>query len=304
MHSPKVAKMRPSIRGIYAPVVTPFKAQQVDLDALGSNLIRYRDTPLAGVVILGSNGEAVMLDDDESDAVLVAARRAWPTERTLIAGTGRESTAATIAATRRAADAGADIAMVRTPSFFKARITSDCFIRHYEEVADHSPLPILLYNVTMFTGVSLPVEAAVRLAKHERIIGLKDSGSDLALLGEFINRPAAPFVVLAGSAPTLYPALAIGAAGAVLAVAGIVPDVCVRIQELVDAGRHDEAREWQRRLTPLAQAVGTRYGIPGLKVALTIAGYTGGEARLPLLPAPPEAEATIRAALDALHVHA
>ena len=75
---PKVAKMRPSIRGMYAPVVTPFKAQQPDLDALSSNLTRYRDTPLAGVVILGSNGEAVMLDDEESDAVLAAARRAWP----------------------------------------------------------------------------------------------------------------------------------------------------------------------------------------------------------------------------------
>ena len=179
MHLPKVARMRPSIRGIYAPVVTPFKAQQVDLDALGSNLIRYRDTPLAGVVILGSNGEAVMLDDDESDAVLAAARRAWPAgtcadrgDRTRVDCRDDCGHPAGGRCRRRRRDGAHAVVLQGATS--RATASSGTTKRW----PTTRRCPILLYNVTMFTGVSLPVEAAVRLAKHERIIGLKDSGSD------------------------------------------------------------------------------------------------------------------------------
>jgi 4-hydroxy-2-oxoglutarate aldolase len=290
--------------GIYAPVVTPFHQQQVDHGALHSNLLRYAESPLAGIVVLGSNGEAVMLDDDESDAVVRTARVATPSDKTLIVGTGRESTRATIAATRRAADGGADAVLVRTPSFFKPRMTADAFVRHYEQVADQSPVPVLLYNVTMFTGVTLPAEVVTRLAPHERIAGLKDSSSDLAQLADYIAAAGETCVVLGGSAPTLYPALCIGAHGAVLAAAGVAPEICVRIFELVQQGRHDDARLWQQRLIPLARAIGSRYGVAGLKAALTLAGYKGGEPRGPLLPASPEAIAEISAALSALHIFA
>jgi 4-hydroxy-2-oxoglutarate aldolase len=291
-------------RGIYAPVVTPFRDQQPDLDALRANLARYADSPLAGLVVLGSNGEAPALDDAESDAVLRAARGAIPSGKTFIAGTGRESTAATITATQRAADAGADAVLVRTPSFYKGRLTAESFVRHYEEVANHSPVPVFIYNVTVFTGVTLPIGALSQLVSHERIAGMKDSSSDMAQFAEFVAHAPASFAVLSGSAPALYPSLAIGAAGAVVGIANVVPEACVRLYDLVVEGRHDEAREWQRRLTPLAHAVGARYGVPGLKLALDLIGCRGGEPRLPLLPPPPEAETVIRAALDAVHVHA
>jgi 4-hydroxy-2-oxoglutarate aldolase len=296
--------MSVSFRGIYAPVVTPFRDQRLDLDALTHNLSRYSATPLAGLVVLGSNGEAPFLDDEESDAVLRAARAAISSRLTFIAGTGRESTAATIAATRRAADLGADAALVRTPSFYKGRMGTEAYVRHYEAVADASPIPLLLYNVTVFTGVQLPSDAVAALSRHERIAGLKDSNPDLALLADFLAKAPPPFSVLSGSAPTLYPSFAIGAPGAVVAIAGLVPDMVVRLFDLVQQGAHAEAAELQRRLTPLAQAVGSRFGVPGLKAALDLHGYRGGEPRLPLLPAPPEALAAIRAHLDALHAHA
>jgi 4-hydroxy-2-oxoglutarate aldolase len=288
--------------GILAPVVTPFASDRLDLGAFAANLERYGETALAGVVVLGSNGEAALLTDAESDAVLGAARAALPAGRTFVAGTGRESTPATIAACRRAADAGADAVLVRTPSFFKARMTTEVFVRHYEAVADASPVPVLLYNVTMFTGVVLPGEAVSALARHQNVIGLKDSGSDLAIVADFIARGGDGFTVLSGSAPTLYPSLCLGAKGAVLAVAGVVPDLCAQIHALVERGAHADALALQRRLAPLAQAVGSRFGVPGLKAALDMAGYTGGDPRGPLLPASAEARAAIRAELDALGV--
>lgn len=294
--------MAVSLDGILAPVVTPFASDRVDLGAFSANLERYGETALAGVVVLGSNGEAALLNDAESDAVLAAARAALPEGKTFVAGTGRESTPGTIAACRRAADAGADAVLVRTPGFFKARMTVDAFIRHYSAVADASPVPVLLYNVTMFTGVTLPGESVSALAAHPNVIGLKDSGSDLAIVADFIARGGPRFTVLSGSAPTLYPSLCLGARGAVLAVAGVIPDLCARIHELVRRAAHDDALALQRRITPLASAVGSRFGVPGLKAALDMVGFTGGEPRGPLLPAPPEARTAIRAELEALGV--
>jgi 4-hydroxy-2-oxoglutarate aldolase len=288
------------LRGVLAPVVTTFASDRVDLGAFSANLERYGATALSGVVVLGSNGEAALLTDAESDALLAAARAALPGGKTFVAGTGRESTPATISACRRAADAGADVVLVRTPSFFKARMTAEAFVRHYTAVADASPLPVLLYNVTMFTGVTLPGEAVGALASHENVIGIKDSGSDLAVVADFIARGGDRFTVLSGSAPTLYPSLCLGAKGAVLAVAGVVPDLCAAIHDLVQRGAHAEALDLQRRLAPLAQAVGSRFGVPGLKAALDMIGYVGGDPRGPLMPAPAEARAAIRAELEAL----
>jgi 4-hydroxy-2-oxoglutarate aldolase len=289
-----------TLRGVYAPVATPFRQGAVDLDGFSANLTRYADTGLAGVVVLGSTGEAALLDDDEADRVLVAARRVVPSGKALIAGTGRESTAATIAACRRAADAGSDIVLVRTPSFFKGHMTGDAFRRHYESVADASPLPVLLYNVTVFTGVTLPADTAGQLARHHNIVGIKDSGSDLEVFGRYLAVAPVGFAVLTGSTAAFYPALCQGAHGAVLGVAGVVPDICAQIFEHATAGRHDEALALQRRMGPLADAVGARWGVPGLKAALDLAGYAGGDPRPPLLAVPADAVATIREHLHAL----
>lgn len=273
--------------GVFTPIVTPFTAaDDVDEGALRRNVARWMTTPLTGIVVLGSNGEAAQLDDVEADRVIDVVRGEVPASRPLLAGTGRESTRATIAATRRAAHAGVDAVLVRTPSFFKAQMNSDVLVRHYTDVADASPIPVLLYNVTMFTGVNMQADAVERLAVHPNIVGLKESGSDVGQIAEYVSRTPDDFTVLAGSATTLYHALCAGCDGAVLALAMLLPGECVRMRELVAARRLDEALELQRQLLPIARSVGTAHGVAGLKAALDLTGYEGGLPRPPLRPAP------------------
>lgn len=264
------------------------------------NVSRWARTSLSGLVVLGSNGEAALLDDEESDRAVAVVRDALPADKWLLAGTGRESTSATIAATARAAALGVDAVLVRTPSFFKPQMTSDVFIRHFTAVADASPVPVLLYNVSVFTGVNLGADAVERLSAHPNIVGMKESGSDIGLLAEFVARTPENFTVLAGSATTFVHALAAGCDGAILALAAILPDECRALLDLVGAGRLADARALQRRVMPLALSVGTKYGVAGLKAALDLLGYVGGLPRPPLMPVSPDAVAIIRGQLLAL----
>ena len=257
-------------------------------------------TRLAGLVVLGSNGEAPLLDDREADEAIDIARANVPRDRTLIVGTGRESTAATIAATKRAAQIGADVVLVRTPSYYKNMMTGDAFVRHFTAVADASPVPVLLYNVTMYTGVNLMPETVERLASHANIIGMKESSTDLVQLADAIARKPAGFTVLAGAAATFYHALCAGADGAVLAISAVLPDMCVDIFELVGKQRHTEALALQRRIVPLGRLLGAVNGVAGLKYALDQVGYVGGPARPPLGGVPAEAQKQIREQLAAL----
>jgi len=285
--------------GIHTPIPTPFAAAgSVDEAALRRNVARWMATPLAGLVVLGSTGEAPLLDEDESDRVVAVAREGVPAGRALIAGTGRESTRATIDATRRAAAAGADAVLVRTPSFFKPQMTAGVFVGHYARVADASPVPVLLYNVTAFTGVTLPVEAVERLAAHPNVAGIKESGSDIGLIADLVACAPEGFIVLAGSATTLVYALLAGCHGGVLALAAIVPGACVEVQALVRRRCVDEAVALQRRLLPLARSVGSRFGVAGLKAAMDVLGYEGGDPRPPLVPVSAETRDLLRAQLE------
>lgn len=289
--------------GIYTPIVTPFTPSgELDEQGIVGNVDRYLRSPLTGLVVLGSNGEAPQLEDDEADRAIAIVRERVPNDRPLLVGTGRESTRATIAASQRAARLGADAVMARTPSFYKPQMTTDAFVRHYIEVADAAPVPVLLYNVTLYTGVNLLPDAVEKLSEHPNIVGLKDSGNDMLQFSDYVRRAKPGFTVLAGAAPTLFSAAALGAHGAVLALAGIVPDLCVELFESVGAGRLDEARALQRRLMPLARSIGPVYGVPGLKAALDLLGMAGGVPRPPLRPVAPEVVETLRSQLGALGV--
>ena len=140
-------------------------------------------------------------------------------------------------------------------------------------MADASPVPVLLYNVTMYTGVNLPPDAVATLSEHPNIVGIKESDSDIVQIAEHCTRTPAGFAVLAGSASTFFASMTLGAAGAVLAIAGIVPELCVTLVDAVRDGRYDEARGLQRRIAPLARMVGGTWGVPGLKLALDLAGF-------------------------------
>ena len=298
---PPLQSPRRPFAGIHTPIATPFQADgTVDEIALRRNVARWMQSPLTGLVVLGSNGEAPQLDDAEADRVIAIAREGVPRDRSFIVGTGRESTRATIQAGHRAAHAGADAVLVRTPAFFKAQMTAEVLDRHYREVADASPVPVLLYNVTMFTGVTLPVDSVARLAEHPNIVGMKESGSDIGYIADCVTRTPDDFTMLAGSATTFFHALCAGCDGGVLALASLFPADLVRMRDWVQAGKLDEARELQRRLTPIARSIGGIYGVAGLKAALDLLGYAGGPPRPPLRPASPAVIDIIRTQLEAL----
>ena len=290
------------LRGIFPPMATPFTDDGAALDpeALKINVGRWMATGLSGIVVLGSNGEAAFVDDDEAERLVAEVRPLVPRGRLLIAGTGREATRATIAACRRAAAAGADAALVRAPGFFRTQMTAEALQRHYVAVADACPIPVILYNFAAVFGVNLPTETIARLAEHPNVVGLKESGGDVAQVADQVSSTPEAFDVVVGAAPALYPSLCVGASGGVVAVANVVPEVCVRVYELAAAGRHEDARAWQRALTPLARAVTAAHGVAGLKAAMTLAGYRGGHPRAPLAPASPATVEALGAQLAAL----
>jgi 4-hydroxy-2-oxoglutarate aldolase len=287
-----------NLSGVFAPIPTPFDDQDaVDTRRLRAALAKWVTRPLTGFIVLGSNGEAALMDDFEADRVIVAAREVVPPGRPLIIGSGRESTQATVRASKRAAEHGADAVLVRTPGFFKTQMTSDVFVRHYTAVADASPVPVLLYNFTAVTGVNLLPAAVTRLAAHPNIIGMKESGGDVAQIADLVSGTPDDFAVLAGTTSTFYAAMCVGAVGGILAPACVVPDACMRLFELARAGRHAEAVQLQRDLIPLARLLGPTYGVPGLKAALNVMGYDVGVPRPPLAPAPDAAFDALRDAI-------
>ena len=284
--------------GVLAPIPTPFdEHDRVDTARLKAALQKWMATSLDGVVVLGSNGEAALMDDFESDQAIVAARDVVPSSRRFIVGTGRESTQAAIRASKRAAEHGAEAVLVRTPGFFKTQMTNDAFVRHYTAVADASPVPVLLYNFTAVTGVNLLPAAVARIAAHPNVVGMKESGGDIGQIADLVTSTPATFSVIAGSAGTFYPALIVGAVGGILALANVLPDSCAKLFTLTKTGRHEEAVALQRRIMPMAKLLGQQYGVPGLKAALRLIGYDVGLPRPPLAPLPEAAVAALRDAL-------
>jgi 4-hydroxy-2-oxoglutarate aldolase len=293
---------RVNLAGVFPPMSTPFDSGgRVDPKAIASNTARWIARGVRGVVALGSNGEAPLLDEAESEAVIAAARDVVPRDRLLLAGTGRESTPMTIAASKRAAALGADALLVRTPSYFKSRMTTDAFVAHYTAVADAVSVPVLLYNYPAVTGVTFTPDTVARLSRHPNIIGIKETSVDAAQIANYVDASSdQDFSVLAGSAPSFYAALCLGARGAILAAACVVPAACVALFDAFTRGDQIAARDLQRRILPITTAVTSGFGVAGLKTALDMTGYIGGTPRLPLLPAPPEASSAIRTALTSV----
>jgi 4-hydroxy-2-oxoglutarate aldolase len=273
-----------SFRGVFPPIPTPFDAEgDVHFQALVENLERWNQCGLAGYVVLGSNGEGVLLDAEEKVRVLETARQVIPSDKLLIAGTGCESTRQTLALTCKAAEVGADAALVVTPHYYSPKMSVDSLVQHYRAVADASPIPILIYNVPKFTNVNVDAAAVARMAQHPNIVGIKDTSGSVTQLADTVRLAGPEFQVLAGSASFFFPGLAVGAAGGILALANIAPEQALELHRLFTAGAWDEGAELQRRMIPVNAAVTARFGIAGLKAALDMLGYYGGPVRLPLL---------------------
>ena len=268
--------------GVMPPITTPFQGGKFASDRLKYNFQKWNKTALSGYLVLGSNGESVYLNEKEKIKVAEVSRASIPGSKIMMVGTGMESTQETIRFTNQVAKIGADCALVVTPSYFKGSMKPQILYDHFVAVAESSKIGILVYNVPQFTGINLEPEWVAKLSEHPNIVGMKDSSGNIGQLSEIIHLSEKGFAVFVGSAPVFFPALCVGAVGGILAVANVIPQEYVRIQSLFDKGKMNEAKALQNQLTPLAKAVTTRYGIGGLKIAMDLAGYFGGNPRSPL----------------------
>jgi 4-hydroxy-2-oxoglutarate aldolase len=289
------------LSGVFPALITPFAGDgAVSLAGLKHNIRQYNRTGVAGYVVNGSTGESVLLSKSEMEAVLIAVKETASREKKLIAGTGAESTAETIDRTKRAAEIGYDAALVKTPYYYKPAYKPEVYFQHYRRVADASPIPVLLYSVPQFTGVALEAPEVAKLAEHPNIAGIKESSGNVVRVAEIIAGVRPDFQVLVGNAASLLPSLAVGARGAILALASALPEQSVALHELVRQGQHEKARELHTVILRASKLIVSEGGIAGVKYVMDQRGYHGGVPRLPLLPLHDEQKKRLNAFLETL----
>ena len=286
------------LSGILLPTTTPFDAGgQILLDDVRQNLRAWSTTGIRGFVVLGSTGERVHLDEREYLQVIETSREAVSDDLVFIVGAGQQSTVGTIREMKKAAAAGADAFLVITPNYYRSAITQETLVGYYTAIADASPVPVLLYSMPALTGIKIEPQTIARLSEHPNIVGVKDSSNDVAGFAETVRLCPDDFAVMTGNGTVLLDALQAGATGAILAVGCVVPEICVQIFREMDSAL-------QEKLTPLAAAVTTRFGIGGLKEALSLAGYHGGFVRAPLRMPDADAKAEIESLFRSVVVSA
>jgi len=273
-----------SLNGIFCPVTTSFSNNRFDDAKFASNIEKLSASGLAGFVALGSTGEAVLLRQLEREAVIRCARESIPETMRLIAGTGGESTDDVIESTARAAECGADAALVLTPAYYKSHLDNGAYIQHFQKVADKSPIPVILYNVPKFTGLELDVAVARELTGHNNIAGIKESTADISKLHELMTCATPDFQILVGNAGLLWDGMIVGASGAILALANFAAAECVEVYNLVLEQKYESARQVFIKILPLAKRIVGKYGVPGIKTAMDVIGLEGGLPRPPLQP--------------------
>jgi len=270
------------LSGVLIPICTPFSNGKVDVNKLEKNMEKFSQTQLQGYFALGSNGENCMLDKEERKVVLSTILKKRNINQLVMAGCSHESTQGTINLTKWAAEIGAEIASIQPPHYFKKVMSDKVIIKFYEEVADNSPLPVVIYNAPGFTGgVTISVNAMSVLSKHPNIIGMKDSSPTGP--GIFLTVVDKEFSVMAGSANIFLSTLVMGGVGGVLSIANFHPQASCWLYELFKQGKMEEAKNFQHALIRLNRAVSGKYGVAGVKAAMDIVGLYGGNPRLPLL---------------------
>lgn len=294
-----------NLSGVFPALTTPFSADgSVSVDDIKHNIAKYNTTGLAGYVAIGSTGESVLLSRKEVDTVLIAVKESAAANMRLIAGTGAESTAETIDRTKRAAELGYHVALVKTPYYYKPMYTPEVFIAHYRRVADASPIPVMLYSVPQFTGVALEAPEVGVLAQHPNIIGIKESSGNVQRAAEMLAAVPSSFQVLVGSASMMFPSMVLGAVGSILALASAMPEQCVALFEAARKGEMETARALQATILPSSKVIVSQSGIPGVKYAMDQAGYRGGLPRLPLMPLQEDQKKVIRDLIAKVGAHA
>jgi len=289
---------RAQLSGVFAPVVTPFRDDGVALDDLRHNLRILGNTALKGYLALGSNGEFRSLTDGEQVKILeVFAEEKG--DKTVMVGTGCQSTYETILKSNIAADMGFEYVSVLTPSYFPKQMDGPTLQGFYERIADRVKAPVLLYNAPGFAGgVQIPPAVVASLSLHDNIVGMKDSSPTGPARYFNVCDPGMDFAILAGSANFFYPSLHLGAPGGIVSLANVLPEPCCELYRLFTEGRFDEARNLHFRLARLNGAISGAYGVAGVKAAMDIAGFRGGEPRHPLIPVTDTVRDTIRRSIE------
>lgn len=271
------------LKGVLPPMITPFKENgDVDYDAFIYNIRSWNESKLAGYLVLGSNSETAYLSYEEKIKLIEFTIENAATNKHIMVGSGLESIRETISLTNRAAKIGANSALLLTPFFYSGKMDSLALVKYYTTVADHTDLPVLIYNVPKFTHVNISADAVAKLSVHPNIIGIKDSSGDVPQLASLKRITGDDFNVMVGTASAWYPALALGIKAGILALANCCPNECAEVQEAFEKGNWEEARNIYLRMLPVNTAVTDRYGIAGLKYACDLLGFKGGFVRSPL----------------------
>ncbi len=264
-----------------------------------ANLRSFMTHPVRGIVVGGSTGEAVLLDEDERMVLLEGARDLVPEDRLVVAGTGAESTRTTVARCKASAGKGADAVLVQPPAFYRGAMTDAALLDHYRTVAAASPIPVILYQVPLrMSTLEFSTNLVTELAKIADIVGIKDSRGSLEVVGELVDRTPDGFQVLVGSGAALYGGLELGAAGGVLGVANLVPGPAAAIHMAYRAGDSAEAGRVQEVVAPVHEEIVAALGVPGVKAGLDLLGLRGGDPRPPLRPLPDAEREGVASVLD------
>jgi 4-hydroxy-2-oxoglutarate aldolase len=274
--------MKKSLHGIIAPISTPFIDGEVAYDALKHNVHRYAGTKLSGLFVLGSNGENPALDEQERLKVFETIMASRSQEQTIIAGTSFESTHLTIRFARILVELGADYISVLTPSYYKKALSDDAQIGHFQRIADTIKVPIVIYNVPGHTGVTLSHKVIETLSQHPNIAAMKDGAP--GMFPHYLQYASDNFSIISGTIDSLIPAMMIGAVGGVVSLANPFPEACCRLYELYQIGELTQAKELYRSLLKLNRSISGSFAVAGVKAAMELNGFFGGDPRLPLLP--------------------
>lgn len=276
--------MKHKFQGVYVPLTTPFESEEISLARFRENIEKFNTSGVSGYVVLGSTGENVYLSDEESEKLVQAAREAAASRMKIIVGTGRESTRLTLEFVKRISRVPVDAILVKTPSYFKFRMTREALRAHYLSLAEGSSLPLIIYNFPQNTGISVDSQLLLELSRHENISGIKDSSGNISFLAEVIPNLPSDFSFLIGHGSVFFSGLLLGACGAILAMANVASSLCVKLYNLFEEGKIEEARALQLQLLPLNKTITENLGIAAIKYALDLLGFYGGPVRSPLLP--------------------
>ncbi len=285
------------LRGSLPAIITPMKGDQVDLDALGALVEWLLEEKSDGIVACGTTGEGATLSFDETVAVVRRVGDVVAGRVPVVAGTGSNDTRKTVELTRKAAEAGADAALVVTPYYNKP--TREGLYLHYETVARDGGLPVVMYNVPGRTALSMDLVSIVRCAGIEGVVGIKDASKDMALALQVRERCGPDFALLSGDDFTILPFLSCGGDGVITVAGNIVPRDTAELVRAFERGDLPRARELQGKLLPLADALFAETSPVPVKAALHMMGRSEDAIRMPLTPATEQTRELLREVMKA-----